>query len=402
MKLVGEFLLANLESITILVGISATFIYIIVENITHRKTKTELLNSFSKTVEQLASANAESQLSAAIILRRFLNVKLGFRGKFLFNETVNVISSILRTLPTGIYQKTLGDGLAYAVDLSEKDLQKTNLQDLYIGNKQHRIKMRKTDLFMADLSYALLQNIDGQEAIFYNAILLRTQIKDCDFSFANFMGADLTNALFTNVVLYGANFSNAFNVPEEIDKCLVNGIYQDTKPVTLVVNKNPKTIFFSMPSVMTKSEELLTKEYKRILEMRKCNVIYYIKDNYPKYGQFNRVRESIRKSSGVIAFGFKQINIAEGYYRPNTSSEKKLSSCWMSTPWSDIEVGMSLMLGLPVLMVHDGEVKQGVFDDNLNECFIGKICVDTDIRDIEHHPVFDNWINKVEKVESDE
>ena len=60
------------------------------------------------------------------------------------------------------------------------------------------------------------------------------------------------------------------------------------------------------------------------------------------------------------------------------------------------------MLGLPVLMVHDGEVKQGVFDDNLNECFIGKICVDTDIRDIEHHPVFDNWINKVEKVESDE
>ena len=33
MKLVGEFLLANLEGITILVGISATFIYIIVENI---------------------------------------------------------------------------------------------------------------------------------------------------------------------------------------------------------------------------------------------------------------------------------------------------------------------------------------------------------------------------------
>lgn len=313
----------------------------------------------------------------------------------MYDETVNVISSILRVLPTGIYQKTLGDGLASAVDLSEKDLQKTNLQDLYMGNKQHRIKMVRTDLFMADLSYALLQNIDGQGAIFYNAILLCTQIKDCDFSYANFMGADLTNARFTNVVLYGADFRNASNVPEDISKCLVDGIFQDTQPITSVVIKNPKTIFFSMPSVMTKSEELIIKEYKRILESRKYNVVYYIKDNYPKYGQFNRVRESIRKSSGVIAFGFKQINIAEGYYRPNTNNEKKLSSCWMSTPWSDIEVGMSLMLGLPVLLVHDGEVTQGVFDDNLNECFLGKIRVDTDIRDIEHNPVFDNWINKI-------
>lgn len=134
------FILSNIEGITIIFALILTCLYVITESITHRKVKTELLNSFSTIVNQLASENTESQLSAAILLRRFLNYKLGFRGKYLFSETINVISSLLRTLPTGIYQKTLGDGLAYAIDLSDQDLQRTNLQDLYLGNKKERIK----------------------------------------------------------------------------------------------------------------------------------------------------------------------------------------------------------------------------------------------------------------------
>ena len=48
-------------------------------------------------------------------------------------ETINVISSMLKIHPTGIYQKTLGDGLAYAGNLNYADLQRTNMQDLYLG-----------------------------------------------------------------------------------------------------------------------------------------------------------------------------------------------------------------------------------------------------------------------------
>lgn len=39
-------------------------------------------------------------------------------------------------VPTGVFQKTLADGLAYGHDLSKADLQKTNLQDAYIGSKE--------------------------------------------------------------------------------------------------------------------------------------------------------------------------------------------------------------------------------------------------------------------------
>ena len=67
-----------------------------------QKDREEYLRSFDTVVAQLSSDKKASQLSAAILLR---------------------------TLPTGVFQKTLGDGLAYAGDLSGADLQRTNLQD---------------------------------------------------------------------------------------------------------------------------------------------------------------------------------------------------------------------------------------------------------------------------------
>lgn len=408
----GELILGNIEGLSIVTALCLTALYFIVDNLTHKKEKNEIMESFSNTVNLLSSNIPESQLSAAILLRRFLNIKLGFRGKFLFNETINVISSLLRTLPTGIYQKTLGDGLAFAIDLSEKDLQRTNMQDLYLGNKKEKILMTATDMFMADLSYALLENIEGHRAIFYNSILLKTQIKNCDFTNSNFWGADLTkstikntnlsnscfvkanlaNVFFENVILTGADFNNAVNVPEEIKVHLKKGIFQGVEKITTVKKLKDKKIFFSMPGILRKEEELIIKEYHRFLSERGYEVLCYSRDNYPKYGQLNRVRLGVIESVGMIAFGFKQINIIEGKYRPNTTEERDLSSQWLTTPWTDIEVGMAVMHGIPVLLVHDRDISEGVFDSNINECYVGKIRADIDIRNIENNSTFDKWM----------
>ncbi len=358
--------------------------------------KAEIISSFNQTVTQLASENMEARFSAAILLRRYMGKKyLFFFDPPLKNEAINVVSSLLRTLPTGIYQKTLGDGLAYVIngDLSNKDFQRTNLQNLYIGNKDHRLKCVGTDCYMADLSYALLDKIDGNGIIFYNAILMATRIKHCDFSGANFMGADLTNTRFTNVILFKANFKDAVNVPKEIaDGLDENGIYTKEEAVTTQNKQNAKTIFFSMPGVLSKDEEIVTKAYKDILEAHGYEVIYYERDNYPKYGQLNKVRASIKKSAGVIVFGFKQINIKNGLYRPNTREEKVYNDKWLSTPWSELEVGIAVACGLPILLVHDDEVSEGVFDEVLSEYFIGKVPFALDVRKINTNEVFNNWI----------
>lgn len=356
--------------------------------------RAEYMTSFDKIVSQLASDAPSSQLSAAILLRRFFSVKLDEKSSFLKTETINVISSLLRTVPPGVYQKTLGDGLAYAMDLSGTDLQKTNLQDIYIGNKKGEIILQKTDFFMADLSYALIDGVQGQEAILYHAILFGAQIKNSNFENANFSYADLTSARFKNVKLSGADFSHALNIPEEIQSHLVNGKYQGTEAVTTQPTSCDKTIFFSMPGCMTKEQELLTKEYKRILG-KQFNVIYYYRDIYPGFGQFNQVRQSILKSHAMVAFGFKQINIEKGIYRPDTPEEESLNNKWMPTPWNELEIGMGLMKGLPILLVKDAGIDSGAFNNRLRECFTASISADYDLRQLDSNETFTKWCAKI-------
>lgn len=392
----SNYLVENFGSIAVLFTAIAAIVYAVKDLLTKKQVKSEYLKSFEQTISQLASVNAETQLSAAILLRRFLNIKI-WGNPFLHDEAINVISSLLRTLPTGIYQKTLGDGLAYARHngLSIKDMQKTNLQNLYLGNKQYRLKCDKTDFYMADLSYALLENIDGDGIIFYNSILMSTNIKNCNFKNANFVGADLTNVYFKNVSLYGANFTNAINIPSDIKEKLIDGIYQDPAAVTTTKVEKSNTIFFSMPGIMTKEQELITKSYKDLLEKRGYEVIYYGKDDYPKYGQLNIVRKRILSSSGIIAFGFKQINITNGIYRPGTRNERTIENTWLSTPWSEIEVGMAIMRGIPILLIHDKEIISGIFDNVLSEYFVGEISSEFDVRKIGTNKTFESWIKKV-------
>lgn len=117
----------------------------------------EYQKSFDKIVQDLSSANTTQQLTAAILLRRFFMInEMKKCGDFLKDETINVISSLLRTLPSSVFQKTVGDGLAYAKDISGVDLQRTNLQDVCLEGKSSRLILNNCDLFMADLSYAFI------------------------------------------------------------------------------------------------------------------------------------------------------------------------------------------------------------------------------------------------------
>lgn len=47
-----------------------------------------------------------------------MNTKISHKFPYLQTESINVIASMLKVLPTGVFQKTLADGLAYAVNLS--------------------------------------------------------------------------------------------------------------------------------------------------------------------------------------------------------------------------------------------------------------------------------------------
>lgn len=353
--------------------------------------------SFDTVVAQLSSDVKTSQLSAAILLRRYFKDTWNKKRADLHLEAVNVISSLLKVLPSGVLQKTLGDGLAYAKDLDKVDLQGTNLQNLYLGRKDNiRISMTETDMFMADISYATLNQIDGHGAVFFNSILYHTQIKDCDFTNAYFKGADLSSAYFKDVQLYGAIFSQASNLPVEFEgKLSSEGVFTSKERLTTPSTKQErKVVFFSMPGCMSKEDEILTKDYKSFLEDEMhYEVIYYQKDEYPEFGQFNKIRQSIMNSSAMIAFGFKQISIKDGVSHPNTTKEKSISKVDLPTPWNELEVGMGLMNHLPILLVKSNGISSGIFDNKLSECFVATITADSDSRELKYNPEMKQWLS---------
>lgn len=354
--------------------------------------------SFEELVSQLNKKNNQSaQLSASILLRRYFKDTPEDEKKELRKEAIDVISSLLRILPTGVLQKTLADGLGFATDLSGCDLQKTNLQDVLLDNKKQEILMNETDLYLSDLSYANIEGIKGHGIIFYDAILFYARIKNCDFTNGNFRGADLNGIEFTNCILKGADFTNARNIPSFID----NNLDEKTKKfklngmISAKHDTKDKTIFFSMPGMLNKEDEVITKNYKEFLENNGYEVIYYKRDDYPRFGQLNRVKEAINHSSGMIAFGFKQIFISDGEYRPQTKDKSLWKDKWLSTPWNEIEVGIGLAVGMPILLVHDPDISDGVFDNGLSECFVARILSTEDSRRLEYNKSFQEWFSKL-------
>lgn len=383
-------------ALTAIGGIVYAIIKFFHELFTRRnRVKEDYLKSFDTLVAQLTSDNKTAQLSAAILLRRYFKDTRRKKHIELKIETINVISSLLKTLPTGVFQKTLADGLAYAVNLSKCDLQKTNLQDVLLDNKYQKVIMNETDLFLADLSYANLEGITGNGIILYRAILFCARIKNCDFTDADFRGADLTGVLFKDCVLKNADFSGALNLPPSIESELVNGKFLKDGKISARHESKDKTVFFSMPGMMSKEDEIMTKDFKKTLEKKGFEVIYYTKDDYPRFGQFNRVRKDIMRSTGMVAFGLKQLNIQQATYRPGTPDEEKWKEKWLSTPWNEIEVGMGLMAGIPILLASDPEINNGVFDHGLSECYVSSISTLDDCRKLEQNKDFENWFAKL-------
>lgn len=214
-----------------------------------RRAKEREREQYKKSFEELVSQlnkkhNPSAQLSASILLRRYFKDTTEGDKKELRKEAIDVISSLLRILPTGVLQKTLADGLGFATDLSGCDLQKTNLQDVLLDNKKQEILMNDTDLFLSDLSFANLEGIKGHGVIFYNAILFYAHIHNCDFTNGNFRGADLTGVMFKDCILKNADFTDAINIPSNIkDNLDENNKFKMNGKISAKHDARDKTIF---------------------------------------------------------------------------------------------------------------------------------------------------------------
>lgn len=362
--------------------------------------------AFKGIVTTLSGADRVERLGSAILLRRFFNPDSEYSKPDMpyADEAIDVIAATLRGEPTGDVQKVLGDGLAYVGErgLKHKDFQRVNLKGGYISlsgpaghavrpaHEKHvdrrRFRGRRTttstadgeeeirprldvshaDFFEADISEASFTEDICLSTIFYNASAIGTVFRDADLTGADFRDADLRRARFDNAELLdakfdgakldGARFVNAKNVPEHVAQHI------DDRGVHKVFEQERvRRVFVSAPSVsMTSDRDVLRLAYT-ILRDEGFEPVSVQPEAYHADRHLSDVKEAMADCIGLVTVGLPQLTVVSGTWRRGTDDEVDLTDEILQTPWNDIETGIAVGLGLPVLSIRAGCGKFGVF-----------------------------------------
>ncbi len=369
-------------------------------NYRSKKDKMEAVGKgFTQVVESLGSNDDVKRRAAAILLRRFFDpsTEFGEADTPYAKEAINVIAAILREERTGSFQKLLADGLWYARSLKQADLQKTNLQNAYLGAKGDQcIDLSGADFYRADLSGASLKGARAKEAVFYQSRLLHTVFTRADLTDANFFEADLQGVRFDEAILTGASFQGARNIPPKVAVHLdENGKYldesagEDYRPRQL---ESPVRVFLSRPSVFRPQlQGFLESLQSRLKELGTIEFVEIARKDYPHFGSLTEVRRMMNGCEGAIVVGFGELEIQEATWRAGTPDETSLANNLWPTPWANIEAGMAIGLDLPLLLVPQPKIRTGIFDENSNGHHIYRATFDAIISSTELETNLADW-----------
>ena len=313
-------------------------------------------------------------------------------------EAINVIAAILRDERSGSFQKLLADGLGFARSLHGADLQKTNLQNAYLGARSDRaIDLSGADFFRADLSDASLKGAMARGAIFYQARLAHTVLARADLRDANFFEADLQGARFKDAKLEGASFLGARNIPKDIaarldDRRVWVADAAASSAEARPPSEAPVRVFISRPAVM-RAQALGTVDVLRqhVGKMGNVEFVEMPRNAYPSFGALAEARRLVGGCTGVVVVGLGELEIAQGTWRGGTSDERAIQGEAWSSPWPQIEAGIAIGLDLPVLILAPPELATGVFAKDAEGHFIFRLNNIADVPLVSGQRVFADW-----------
>lgn len=341
---------------------------------TRRDKILQVRDAFDTVVKSLSSDVEVERLAGAILLRRFFDRKteVGIAGVPYWREAVNVTAAILRGQVRGNFQKLLADGLAFAPSLERADLQKTNLQYAYLGvRKIDAVETVTTDLsyadfYRADLSGASLKKAKARGAVFYQARMHNAVLSGADLQDAYFFEADLKGAKLDGALLTGANFQCALNIPSALtDKLDEQGRYKDTQPFQSLRSDDKNAllrIFISKPGYLSYQQEQCVASIVAKLESDGMRPQTLERADYPNFGTLAEVQRLMGDCAGAVIFGFKELEVHDGVWRVGTPDEKQVKEMCLSTSWNQIEAGMAITFGLPLLVICQRGLSGGIFD----------------------------------------
>lgn len=118
-------------------------------------------------------------------------------------------------------------------------------------------------------------------------------------------------------------------------------------------------VFLGVPAVLTASQQKYVGQWLGWLENHAVEVVRLQRDAYDKDPWPALVR-LLSRADGTILLGFRQLDARAAIWRP-CSPEEADGAGWWASPWLQLEAGMAIAVGHPVLVVPENGVEEGVF-----------------------------------------
>ena len=375
---------------------------------------------FSECTKSLNSDNEVSRITAAILLRTYLN-KSRFK-----KSALNVYVALLRVLPNGIVQKTLADGVGYLQKAKGHDFQKINMHDVLIKPqsyikyeitenekyKRSKISMKRADFYRSKITECSIHSVNFDKAVFFETKFYKTTFRNCSFVKADFRSADMNGVKFVDCNLEGAEFKDAKrldtafvevtrkvlddkNAAERVKKPLLGFLEEDGKFTykehkgTYKIEKSSKLVFVSRLGLMAPDQQM---KYDRLLQYLtdtyELKFVSLDRKEYMNHGQLNTIKDQMELCAGAIVFAFSYLNVEKGV---NTTS--------YTSPWIQIEAAFASSLKLPTLIVMgEGVECDGIFDDKITtqDSLLFKFTYRGGLTDTDYD-VIDDWCYRLER-----
>lgn len=125
-------------------------------------------------------------------------------------------------------------------------------------------------------------------------------------------------------------------------------------------NTDLARIFLGAPSILTPDQQRKLEQWVGWLESQSLQVSRLGRDGHGE-DPWHTLTPLLSQVDGVVLLGFRQLDARNSVWRPGTEEEAP-SSSWWTSPWLQLEAGMAVAMALPVLVVPESGVEEGVFD----------------------------------------
>lgn len=126
-----------------------------------------------------------------------------------------------------------------------------------------------------------------------------------------------------------------------------------------MANSAQVRVFLGVPAVLTATQQTCAEQWLGWLDDHAVEVIRLQRASYSEHPCLALV-SLLSRVDGTLLLGFRQLDARAAIWRPS-SPEEVDGAGWWTSPWLQLEAGIALATGHPLLVASENGVEEGVF-----------------------------------------